>query len=259
MDYTAEIGRFKEYLENHVSSGTVGVYILALQKWFSSLDGGMLDKDSAQEYIDLLTKTKSASTTNLQAHAIMRYFKWKGSPISLDCPTIRSPEPEYLTMDQLDKVLQETNTVLEKTLITVLFDTAVRISELLNLELRDIDWANGFVSVVRKGGRKEQVNISDKGLDALRNWLDVRQFESKRVFMNLTYYDAWSMIRAVGKRVKIKLHPHMMRHSRAAQMRMAGASLEDIRDHLGHKNIGTTSSIYSNLKAVDLKGRIPQW
>jgi len=259
MNYERELTQFESYLLDHVSPGTVRVYMDALRHWFASLNGTSPTPKAAQAYVDAMAKRSSASTTSLRAHAIMRFFRWKGTQVRLDCPTIRMREPEYLTMPQVDKVLATCTTVLERTLITTLFDTAVRISELLNLELDDINWDAGLILVTRKGGRKEEVNISPKALNALEEWMDARSSKSKKVFMGLSYYDSWGMIKAVGRRAGIPLHPHLLRHSRAIDMLMKGATLHDVQCHLGHKSITTTANIYSRFKAVDLKQRIPAW
>lgn len=259
MNYKKELSNFKDYLQKRVSAGTANAYIYGLEKWFDTLNGTAPTKEAAQHHVDLLAKTRSPATANLRAHAIMRYFKWKGTPIDIDCPTIRVGEPEYLTMDQLDIVLAVSNTILEQTLITVLFDTAVRINELLNLELDDIDWNHKLISVLRKGGRKEQVNITDKGLSALKQWLDARSSNSRRVFMGLVYYEAWLMIRNVGKRAGIPLHPHIFRHSRAVQLLRGKAPPYVVQQHLGHKNLATTMNIYGRFSAADLKEELVPW
>ncbi len=259
MNYERELIQFRNYLEDRVSPGTVRVYVDALRHWFASLNGTKPSPRTAQTYIDTLAKMRSASTVGVRAHAIMRYFRWKSIQVRLDCPTIRMGEIEYLTMPQMDTVLTACSTILEQTLITVLFDTAVRISELLNIELDDIDWDNGFISVIRKGGRKEEVNISTKGLDVLEEWLDARNSKSKMVFMGLSYYDAWTMVKAIGRKVGIPLHPHIFRHSRAIQMLMNGAELHIVQQHLGHKSITTTANLYGRFKAVHLKVLVPAW
>lgn len=260
MSYKNDLAKFEEYLTDRVSPNTVRVYIYALRQWFQALNGNRPSQEAAQAYIDRLTKAnKSPSTANLRAQAIIRFFRWKGKQITLDCPTVRLGEPEYLMLEQIEKLLAVSNTVLEETLITVLFDTAVRVSELLNLELGDIDWDNGFISVVRKGSRREEVNISEKALSVLSAWIEVRESESKRVFMDLTYYDAWSILRAVGKRADMKVHPHIFRHSRAIHMLMNGAELHTVKEHLGHVNIATTANIYGRFKAIHLKELVPAW
>lgn len=259
MNYKRELSRFSTYLQGRVSTGTVGAYVYALGRWFQQLDGQEPTREAAQLHVDLLARRRSPSTANLRAHAIMRYFKWKGTPVELDCPTIRLGEVEYLVMDQLEKVLAACRSVLENTLVTVLFDTAVRISELLGLELDDINWTSGLISVTRKGGKKEMVNISNKGLEALRDWLDARSSNPKSVFMGLSYWDAWLIIKALGKRAGIPLHPHIFRHSRAIHMLMNDAELHIVQQHLGHKNIATTANLYGRFKAVHLKELVPTW
>lgn len=259
MNYKRELTKFGDYLRDRVSPTTRRVYLYAISRWYGFLDGHAPTQQSAQQYIDLLAKTRSPSTANLRAHAIIRLFKWKGTPITLDCPTIRMGEPKYLSMHQVEKLLAACTNLLESTLITVLFDTAVRISELLNLEVDDIDFEHGFILVTRKGGRKEEVNISGKALTTLSEWLNSRTSNQKRVFMGLSYNDAWLIIRSVGKRVKIDMHPHMLRHSRAIQMLLSGATLHDVQMHLGHRSITTTANVYGRFKAVDLKERIPSW
>jgi len=259
MNYERELSQFESYLLDRVSPGTVKVYMDALRHWFASLNGTNPSPKAAQVYVDTMAKRKSASTVSLRAHAIMRYFRWRNIQVRLDCPTIRMGEPEYLTMPQIDKVLAACTTVLEQTLVTVLFDSAVRIGELLNIELDDIDWDNGFISVMRKGGRKEEVNISGRGLVALEEWLNARQSRSKKVFMGLSYYDAWIMIKGIGKRVGIPLHPHALRHSRAIMMLKSGTPPHIVQRHLGHASIATTMNIYGRFRAVDIKESIPAW
>ncbi len=259
VSYLSDLRKFRSYLENRVSAGTVKVYMNALEHWFASLNGKQPTVEAAQEFVDLLAKSKSPSTVGLHAHAIMRWFRWKKQQVRLDCPTIRIGEPKYLKMPQIEAVLTACRTVLESTLVVVLFDTAVRINELLNIELNDIDWDNGIMSVMGKGGRKEEVNISEKALDALRDWLDARGSRSKRVFMDFSYYDAWIMIKNIGKRAGIPLHPHVFRHSRAVHMRMNGAELHTVQQHLRHKSITTTANIYGRFRAIDLKELVPSW
>lgn len=259
MNYKRELRNFEGYLQNRVQPGTLNAYIYALGRWFGYLDGYEPTSEAAQRYVDLLAKTKSASTANLRAHAIMRWFKWKGTAIDLDCPTIRINEPEYLTMNQFEQLLAVCTNLLEKVLLTVLFDTALRINELLSIELDDIDWSLGVISVTGKGGRKEGVNISEKGLASLEEWLTARHSDSKKVFMGLSYWDAWNMIKAIGKRVGIEIHPHMLRHSRAVQMLKANVRPHIVQQHLRHKNIATTMNIYGKFTVADLREEIPAW
>lgn len=260
MDYQAEITQFGEYLRHRVRPGTTRVYIHALKLWFDELNNSRPTQKEAQTYIDrLLSQGKSASTVSLRAHAIKRWFKWKGRGIELDCPTIRLGDPDYLTIEQIEELITFCKTVLEKVLVIVLFDTALRISELLNIELVDIDWTNGFLTITGKGGDRESVNVSEKALDVLTEWIDARTSNDKKVFMDIDYNFAWSVVRSLGKRANMKIHPHIFRHSRAIQMLMNGAEIYIVRDHLRHKDVATTINIYGRFMVTHLKEKVPAW
>lgn len=260
MSYKDRIADFEGYLVKRASVGTTRVYVHALSMWFKQLNGHAPTQAAAQEYIDFLTeKGKSASTISLRAHAIKRWFRWRGKAITLDCPTVRIGTPEYLSMQELEEVLAACRTSLERTLVVVLFDTAVRISELLGLELGGIDEDNGLILVTRKGGREQEVNISPRALEQLKEWIEIRASKSKKVFMDIEYEGAWAIIKKLGKRAKIDLHPHIFRHSRAVQMLRSGATLHTVSQHLGHTSIATTSNIYGRFRAGDLKQEIPRW
>jgi len=260
MDYIKTLTEFEEYLKKRASAGTVRVYKHALKLWFNSLNGSEPTPEAGQQYIDRLSRSGlSASTVNVRGRAITRWFKWQGRDVDLDMPTIRIGEPKYLSMQEVERLLAATKNILERTIITVLFDTAIRASELLGVTLDDVDWDNGLITVTRKGGRREDVNISEKALEVLSEWLEARTSSSKYVFMDLSYYDIWTIVKGIGKRAGIKIHPHIFRHSRAIQMLKSGATLHDVQGHLGHVNIATTANIYGRFKALDLKERIPSW
>jgi integrase len=188
----------------------------------------------------------------------MRYLKWKGIDARLDIPTIYMKQPEYLTMEQIEKLMSSCRTPLERAVITVLFDTAIRINELLNINLKDINFKDSMITVTRKGGRIEEVNISTKALNTIKEWLASRKCSSKKVF-NIDYHTVWKLVKKVGSRNGINLHPHMLRHSRARHMLVMGTPPHIVQQHLGHRNIATTLNIYGKFTAGQIKKDIPEW
>lgn len=253
--------QYAEYMQGRVSNSTLQMYVYALKQFFASVNGDALTPELAQAYIDLLTKLgKSPSTVGLRAHAIMSFFRWRKTEVHLDCPSIKVNKPEYLKPPEIDRVIKACHTQLEKTIVVMLYDSAVRISELLNLTTDNIDWDNKTISVVRKGGRETEVNVSDKALKELKNWIDIRHSTSKRVFLDLDYYTVWGIVKDIGKRVGImNVHPHIFRHSRAISMLKSGAKPHIVQQHLGHRSIATTLDIYGAFLAADLRGEIPEW
>lgn len=261
MNNTQNLQQFKEHMTGRVSDSTLRVYAHALELFFASANGRALTPKLAQEYLDSLTKLgKSPSTVGLRGHAIMSYFKYKKVDVHLDCPSIKTKKPEYLRPPEIIRVIKACRTQLERIIIIMLYDTAVRISELLNLTIDSIDWQSKTISVIRKGGRETEVNVSNMALRELRSWLNVRQSTSKRVFLDLSYYAVWGIVKAIGKRAGFtNLHPHIFRHSRAINMLKSGARPYVVQQHLNHKSIATTMDIYAAFLASDLREDIPEW
>lgn len=255
MNNKTDLIKFESYLMKRVDPSTAKMYVRAVEKW--------LDSDSnPQKYIDKMSETLSPSTVNIAAHAIMRYYRWKGSILELDIPSMPSPQPEYLNMSEIDKLISACQSLLDEILIIVLFDTAVRISELLDLKVSDVDWDRGFIGVIRKGGRPDKVNIGKRALLLLGKYIADRDTMGKdddRFFMGLTYMDAWRRIKAIGKRAGVKIHPHILRHSRAIQMLMNNTQPYIVQQHLGHLRLSTTMDIYGKFIVTDLKEKIPPW
>jgi len=255
-----ELSEFTTYLKRRSRPNTVSAYVAVLSHWSSWLGDREPSQDTAQEFIDYLEESgKASNTIVLAANAIRRYFRWLRQPITLDCPSIYLGEPKYLTKEQLFQLIKSCRVPLERAMVICLFDTACRISELLNLTTEDIDWENSLITVTRKGGRRAQVNISEKGVTALKEWLESRESKSRRVFMDYEYQDIYQVLGDLGKRAKVDFRPHMLRHSRAIEMLEQGAPLNVVQQHLGHTNIGTTANIYCRWRPVDLKDKIPAW
>jgi integrase/recombinase XerD len=255
----AKLIEFNDYLEKRrTSEGTRKLYIDDLEHWLDSAYSDDLTQAGAQAYIDSLTRL-SPATIAIIVHAIMKWFKWQGKPIELDSPKVRQSDPQYLTVDEFSLVLDKCVGQLEKTMLVVLFDSGVRISELINLKLSDVDYTAKTIRVTRKGGKVDVVNVSDRALNELSLWIETRNIDSERIFGEMDYYTAWGIFKTIGRRIGKNLHPHMLRHSRAIQMLIAGAPMHVVQQHLGHLNIATTANIYGKFTAGDLRKQIPDW
>ena len=254
-----DLTKFDLYLAGKLGVKTVPIYMSALRRFVMYCGSREPTGELAQQYVDGLRVGHGSSVVNIAGHAIMRWFRWKGADIHLDLPGITMKDPEYIETAVLFKLLHMTNDKMYIAILTVLFDTAVRISELLGLKMSDINWDLGVISVKRKGGRIETVNISKKAMDTLSAWIVLRDFESENVFGDLEYGTVWRWMRDLGKKAGIKLHPHMLRHSRAIQMLKAGTQPYVVQQALGHRRLSTTMDIYGKFTTLDLKKQIPSW
>jgi integrase/recombinase XerD len=256
MNKKLQLFNFDTYLEKRVSAGTRKLYMRSIEIWFQNLGSSEPTKELAQQYIDSLVKL-APNTVAIIAHAIMRYFRWIGQAVELDRPKVHVPEPEYLSVDQVKQLKNASITQLERTLVVLVFDSGIRISEFLNLTVDNIHFDTKMITVTVKGNRVVDVNIGDTAIDELSKWLETRPIKSNRVFGDMNYQSAYKMLRAIGARVNIEVHPHMLRHSRAIQMLTAGTEMYVVQQQLNHVNLGTTANIYGRFKAIDLRKKIP--
>jgi integrase/recombinase XerD len=245
----------------YTSESTRKTYEQHLRPYFKWLDGREADDRNAQEYIDhLLNYGRKPNYLATVANALRSHWKDQGKVLSIHAPTPEIGYPKYLTIDQVYKLLEAAKTPLEKCILTLLFDTGARISEVLNLHLEDINLEERLLRITRKGGREEDVLLGDKGKQALEQWLKARKGKDKRVFMDWIYNDIYYVLKGTAKRAGIEpFTPHMLRHSLAFYMLSKGKSLHDIQEVLGHRSIATTANIYARRRPEHLRDVKPEW
>ena len=170
--------------------------------------------------------------------------------LDVPAPSMEWGEPKYLELGDVKRLIGIAPSQLEKTVLTVTFGSACRISEVLNLELSDLELDNEVATVTRKGAKRERVALGKQATEALREWLSHRRSRSKRVFMDYTYQDIYRMLKRTGKKAGIPdFHPHLLRHSRVMHLHQAGLDWPDISEICGHTKVETTIKIYGRRKA----------
>lgn len=190
---------------------------------------------------------KKQNTVGVAGRALRRIFKLK-----VAVPNIAMLEPEYLAIEEVKSLIDKSPTLLEKTIVILVFSTGCRISEILNLTMKDLELDKGVATVTRKGGARQRIPLGDEGTEALKLWLKARQSKTSRVFMDYTYQNIYHRLKLVAKKAKIEhFHPHMLRHSRGRHLLWAGVSMERVSEILGHRRLDTTAKIYGNLRAEE--------
>ncbi|GAI61172.1 unnamed protein product [marine sediment metagenome] len=244
-----------------VSENTKKDYRSTLEQFQRFLDGRQPTPELAQEWIQqLLDKGRKPATVASHGFALRRYFSdyLKQRDVVILLPSAESQGiPDYLELDEIQKLLDNCQTPTETALVTILCDTGLRISELLVLTNDDVDWEHGFLFAHREKTKKEGwIPISRQSLDALKQYLSWRHTKDRRLFP-FEYYDVWLWLKKLGKRAGMgsRLHAHLFRHTAAALRRIAGQEITDIADLLGHKKLDTTRR-YQAIKPVELKERL---
>ena len=177
--------------------------------------------------------------------------------------------PSQLTREEMDRLLsfpaktfEEIRTV---TMIDLLYAAGLRVSELINLRLENVNLQEGWVLAFGKGSKQRFVPIHHEVCQRIKTYLSVREnrFAGKEVaselFLNnrgqkITRVRAWQSIAGLGRKANISqpLHPHLFRHTFASHLLQGGADLRSLQEMLGHADLGTTQ-IYTHLDVRDLQ------
>jgi integrase/recombinase XerD len=176
--------------------------------------------------------------------------------------------PKFLTPEEIERLLQQPDTstdagARDRAMLETLYATGLRVSELLNLKLGDIDWEAGTLKCFGKGSKQRVVPLGRSALEHLTRYLPRRQkllgeASSHYLFVEpggrpLTRQKIWLLIRDYGKAARIDyVTPHMLRHSFATVLLKNGADLRSVQLLLGHSDIGTTQ-IYTHVTDEHLK------
>ena len=275
-----EINAFISYLHNvkKMSNNTEMSYRRDLEKVRLFLEArGITDvrKASAkdlQEYISSLEGQHfAAATVSRNIASIKAFFHYLESEgilsedISgvLKAPKIEKKVPEILSMEEVVRLLEQPsgNTpkeIRDKAMLELLYATGIRVSELISLQLTDVNMRAG--SIICRDRNKERIipfgKAAKKALTKYLNGTREEMLENKKadaLFVNcsgqpMSRQGFWKLIKYYAKKADIKadITPHTLRHSFAAHLVENGADLKSVQEMLGHSDISTTQ-IYANL------------
>jgi integrase/recombinase XerC len=232
---------------------------------------GQIDHITIREFLGQLharrNKRSSAARKLAAIRSFMKYLSSRGAIETNPGKLVASPRqekrlPEYLGLDAVTELVEapQGNTVRAKrdrAMLELLYASGLRVSELVGLDLGDIDVGELLLRVVGKGAKERIVPFGTKAAQALVDYLAVRQEllplhpggrnASEAVFLNarggrLTTRSVGHLVDRYVLRLaqKLKVHPHTLRHTFATHMLGAGADLRSIQELLGHENLSTT-------------------
>lgn len=268
----AELDRFLESLRaDKKSDGTVLEYEIAVRMMLKYTDKEPRDIsiDDIEKYKQHMVHEKQYSTGNLVRHlAILKvFFKFVEMPVANKIRTPRRPKPlpRFLSegeMARLLKVAREESARIHA-IIAVTYYGGLRVSEVANLNISDIDFENKRVRINRGKGKKDRITyLHQDALDALKEYLPKRM--SPKDGCEAVFVSNWKTrftidaINIIVKKCAVKagimkkVTPHVLRHTLGATMRRHGAELLDIKDQLGHESVASTM-IYTQIENEAVK------
>ncbi|WP_432370545.1 site-specific tyrosine recombinase XerD [Staphylococcus chromogenes] len=290
QDVVDEYLRFIQ-IEKGLSENTIAAYrrdlnhylnYLAAQK-ISNLD--FIDRQIVQQWFGVLhdegrsTKSIARFTSTIRSFhqfALREKYAAKDPTVLIETPKYERKLPDVLSIDEIDLLLttpetSKNNGYRDRTMLELLYATGIRVSELINIEVEDVNLLMGFVKVFGKGNKERIIPLGETVIELLKTYIDnVRpQLLKKQVthtlFLNmqgkpLTRQGIWKIIKQTGAKAGIqkRLTPHTLRHSFATHLLENGADLRAVQEMLGHSDISTTQ-LYTHVSKTQIRKMYQQY
>jgi len=266
------------WVEKGLSKNTVSSYmsdLLQLSKWLKKQNKDLnncTESDLNSFLASKIDQGNSTTSVNRALSSIKGFYNWlvynnylSVNPSELlESPKIGRKLPVHISEEDVEKILNAPKLsvnkgVRDKTILELLYATGLRISELTNLKLNQINLTRGIVRVMGKGNKERIIPIGETALTWLNNFIDnyrqdfILNKNNNYIFLNrkggqLSRKSCWSLITSYSKKVlpSKKISPHSLRHAFATHLLNNGADLRSVQMLLGHSNLSTTQ-IYTHV------------
>lgn len=277
---------FADYLKNEreLMQNTLDSYLRDIRIFEKYL------KDNNQS-LDCVTKTgiityliflqkngKAASTISRNLASIRAYFQFllnngfvnEDPTLNLESPKVEKKLPSVLSKHEVEMFLEQPNSneakgLRDKAMLELLYATGIRVTELISLEIDDVDLVNGILHCMNSNNKCRTIPIGNCCLKYIRQYLNECRdkfspdSKEKALFLNIhgekmTRQGFWKIVKYYTKRANINksITPHTLRHSFAVHLIENGADLQSIQEMLGHSDISTTQ-IYCKINDTRIK------
>jgi integrase/recombinase XerD len=266
LSYGRDLRRFAVFLRKRNKLRMEDVAREDIVDFLSNLYKEKLDSRSVARFL--------VSLRGLFKFAMMENMVTTDPTENLESPKIRSSLPTYLRVEEIDKLLEAPNLATpiglrDRAMLEVLYSTGLRVSELLNLRISDIDMRIGCVRCIGKGDKERLVPVGRKAIEAVEQYLALGRPKFARpssppphnqvlfltrIGRRLSRVGIWKILHDYGVRLGLRgrLTPHKLRHSFATHLLEGGADLRSVQLMLGHADISTTQ-IYTHVVEERLK------
>ncbi|MCA9407069.1 MAG: tyrosine recombinase XerC [Candidatus Omnitrophica bacterium] len=272
------LDKFISYLEfeKNYSKHTLINYSADLTEFAEFIQGTPIHKIDylfLRRYLAHLKSKEHASRSIARKLSSLRsFFKFltregliKDNPAGLlMSPKLDKVLPKFLSEEEMVKFIEAPG-VVEKlskrdtAIFETLYSTGIRVSELVGLNIEDVDLIGNIAKVMGKGRKERLVPIGDKAIEAIQEYLKNREQQSRVLFLNKngTRLSTRGVRLIVDKYIhkaslNRKISPHVLRHSFATHLLNRGADLRAVQELLGHVNLSTTQ-VYTHITTDRLK------
>ena len=267
---------FLSYLivERGDSKATIDNYSIDLDQFISfeeNKDISLLKREDISDFINYLSSKGLKTSSIIRRSTVIRLFyiylnkeKLIDVPLTgLYLPKNEKHLPSVLSTDEVDALLDcfdltKEVEIRDKAMLETMYASGLRVSELLSLELGNINFVQGYIKTKGKGSKERIIPIGEFALEYLTLYIDkVRRcnvgYKTKYVFLNkegkpISRQYFWRKVKEYALRANIytEISPHTLRHSFATHLLENGANLREVQEMLGHSKIETTQ-IYTHI------------
>ena len=263
-------------VEKGVSNETIQNYLYDLRQFFTILNKQTTDdlrSDDIQEFVRIQTQNMLAVPTILRRISCTKNFYLfleKEQIINFQIDLLDKPKgakklPICISTEEVEALLNAPNLdkpegQRDKAMLELMYSSGLRISELLSLRLKQLNFERGMIKVLGKGGKERIVPVGEYAEEYLKKYInDGRKKNmnknSEYVFLNrygepVSRVYFFKQVKKYANEVGIlqEISPHTLRHCFATHMLENGAELRAVQEMLGHANIATTQ-IYTNISS----------
>ena len=280
-----QIKQFLDFLQNEkrVSNNTLQSYSRDIHQYESYLSQNRInyvkvDNKAINEYLKYLqqngkkTSTISRSLASIRSfyQYLMRVKKIKHDPTeNIQSPKVEKRVPSVLTAEEVENLLSQPKDVdlkgtRDKAMLEVAYATGMRVTEIISLNVEDVDLEGGFISC-KSANRQRNIPLGSISIAALREYIRdarpimIKNEDENSLFVNvngkrLTRQGFWKIVKYYKEQAHIEkdITPHILRHSFATHLLQNGAELKAIQTMLGHSDISSTQ-VYTQFQDAGLK------
>ena len=283
MEIKASIDQFLQYLkvERAYSQHTLDAYQNDLQQWQSFLNHQNVQQLSQmgafiiQNYLTALgAQHYEVSSINRKGAVLKSWLRYlfrekiieRDLMLDIQFPQKSQTLPKAVAQAELTEMFSTLaneatasfKNLRNQIILELLYGCGVRVSELVNLKISDLFFEENLIRVTGKGSKTRMVPMGSKLEEVLKNYLKQQPMGefllSRANGKPLTRQGVYAMVLVLGRKRKLKLHPHLFRHSFATHLIENGADVRTVQEMLGHANISTTQ-IYTQVSRTHLKSQ----
>lgn len=270
------ISQYLEYLEieKGLSQNTLEAYRRDLYDFSENSDDiNIISRMTINAFIHLLREKNLAPSTVIRKIASLRgFFKWAASsgiiqnnPASaIEQPKTPKRLPKVISINDIESMLKNNLTPLGHVILELLYSAGLRVSELVDLKVSDIDLTSKYIRCFGKGSKERIIPIGETAKNVVKEYLPYRELivkkfnlQTKKLLVlkngkKVTRQDIYDFVHAQGKLIHKNISPHTLRHSFATHLLENGADLRVVQELLGHSDVSTTQ-LYTHISKKRLK------